>query len=141
MELDTRADRPVALMCAAALAVMAYCHIEDVGMKFGEHVYYMAGLFLANIALSLALIPLVLASDRLGPRRAAAVWGLAGGLAALTIACFIWSRTIGFPQMADHIGQWDALGLTSVGAEAVIVAASVRVLGARPVAVLEGRRP
>ena len=140
MEHSTRAGRPATLACAVALAGMAYCHIEDVGMKLDEHVYYMAGLFLANVGLSLALIPPVLAADRLAPRHARAVWATAGGLAALTIACFVWSRTIGFPQMSDHIGQWDALGLTCVGFESVIVALSARVLYARPVAALEGRR-
>ena len=34
--------------CAVALAGMAYCHIKDVGMKFDEHVYYMAALFAAT---------------------------------------------------------------------------------------------
>ena len=140
MVLHTRAGTPASAVCAVALAGMAYCHGEDVGMKFDEHVYYMAGLFCANIALSLALIPLILTSDLLGRRWAAAVWAAAGGLAALTIAGFVWSRTIGFPQMADHIGDWDGLGLTSVAFETVIVAASAWVLGARPVAALEGRR-
>ena len=140
MALHRHAGTPATVACAVALAGMAYCHIEDVGMKLDEHVYYMAGLFGANIALSLALIPLILASDRLGPRRAAGAWAAAGGLAALTIACFIWSRTIGFPQMADHIGRWDALGLASVGCEAAIVATSAWVLTARPVPALEGGR-
>jgi hypothetical protein len=136
----TRAGTPETVVCAVALAGMAYCHVEDVGMKLDEHVYYMAGLFLATIALSLALIPLILASGRLGPPWGAAAWAAAGGLAALTIACFLWSRMIGFPQMADHIGEWDALGLTSVAFEAVIVAASARVLSASPAPALEGRR-
>jgi uncharacterized membrane protein YedE/YeeE len=140
-ERSAGAQSSTALVLAVvALAGMAYCHIKDVGMKFDEHVYYMAALFLANIALALALIPLVLAADRLGPRRGAAVWAAAGGLAALTIACFLWSRTIGFPQMADHIGEWDPLGLGAVALEAVIVAASAWVLNARPVPALQGRQ-
>jgi hypothetical protein len=138
--LHRRAGTPATVACAIALAGMAYCHIEDVGMKLDEHVYYMAALFGANIALSLALIPLILASDRLGPRRAAHAWAAAGSLAALTIGCFIWSRTIGFPQMADHVGEWDALGLSSVACEALIGLVSAWMLTARPVAALEGRR-
>jgi hypothetical protein len=141
MKLHTRPARPATLACAAALAGMAYCHIRDVGMKFDEHVYYMAGLFLADIALSLALIPLVLAGASLGPRRAAAVWAGAAALAGLTIAGFLWSRTVGFPQMRDHVGEWDALGLTSLVFEGVIVATGAYVLSARPAAVaaLEGQ--
>jgi hypothetical protein len=112
---------------AIALAGMAYCHISDVGMKLDEHVYYMAGLFFANIAASLALIPAVLTVERL-EHRARAVWASAGGLALLTIGGFLWSRTIGFPQMADHIGHWDVLGLTSLGFETVVVAVSTAML-------------
>jgi hypothetical protein len=112
-------------VCVVALAGMAYCHIRDVGMKFDEHVYYMATLFCCNIAASLALIPAVLALGARGDRHARAVWAAAGALALLTIAGFLWSRTLGFPQMEDHVGEWDRLGLASVAFEAVIVAVSV----------------
>jgi hypothetical protein len=92
-------------------------------MKFDEHVYYMAGLFCANIAASIALA-------------LAAVWFAGRGsldwfrrtvtasvaLAVLTIGGFLWSRTVGFPQMEDHIGEWDTLGITSLVFEGMIVA-------------------
>src|SRR3954463_5980967 len=111
------ADRPgppgaaiVTGVCVLALAGMAYCHIKDVGMKFDEHVYYMATLFCCNIVASLLLIPAVVVSGGRGDRRAWAVWATAGALALLTIAGFLWSRTIGFPQMEDHVGEWDRLG-------------------------------
>src|SRR5262245_58837434 len=91
-------------VCVVALAGMAYCHLKDVGMKFDERVYYMAGLFCANIAVSLLLIPLVVAFGGRGDRSAQAVWAAAAGLAAVTIAGFLYSRTIGFPQMEDHVG-------------------------------------
>jgi len=111
---------------------MAYCHIQDVGMKFDEHVYYMATLFCCNIAASLALIPAVLWVERLPVRSQAFVWAAAGALAALTIVGFVWSRTIGFPQMADHVGEWDTLGLTSVGFEILVVTVSGWMLAALP---------
>src|SRR4051794_149235 len=113
-----------------ALAGMAYCHIRDVGMKFDEHVYYMAMLFCCNIVASLLLIPAVVAFGRRGDRRARAVWAAAGALALLTIVGFLWSRTIGFPQMRDHVGEWDGLGLASLAFEAVIVLAGVTQLRA-----------
>src|SRR5689334_7383088 len=70
-----------------ALAGMAYCHISDVGMKFDEHVYYMAGLFCCNIAASLLLIPAVaVAGD--ASRRGRLAWLAAATLALLTIAGF-----------------------------------------------------
>jgi hypothetical protein len=111
-------------VCVVALAGMAYCHIKDVGMKFDEHVYYMAMLFCCNIAASLLLIPAVIVYGNGHDRRARAVWMAAGALSLLTIAGFLWSRTIGFPQMQDHVGEWDALGLTSVAFESLILALS-----------------
>ena len=112
-------------VCVVALAGMAYCHIKDVGMKFDEHVYYMATLFCCNIVASLLLIPAVVVFGRRGDRQGRAVWAAAGALALLTIAGFLWSRTIGFPQMQDHVGEWDGLGLASLAFEAVIVLVSV----------------
>jgi hypothetical protein len=112
------------LLAVVGLAGMAYCHIRDVGMKFDEHVYYMASLFCCNIAASIALIPAVLWSGTASSRARAYIWGGAALLAALTIVGFLWSRTIGFPQMADHVGEWDALGLTSVGFEALVIGVS-----------------
>src|SRR4051795_4340699 len=111
-------------VCVVALAGMAYCHIKDVGMKFDEHVYYMATLFCCNIVASLLLIPAVVVFGGRGDRRARAVWAAAGALALVTIAGFLWSRTIGFPQMEDHVGEWDRLGLASAAFEAVIVLVS-----------------
>jgi hypothetical protein len=107
---------------------MAYCHIKDVGMKFDEHVYYMAALFSCNIAASLALIPLVIFTTTGSGRAARRTWACAGALAVSTIVGFIWSRTIGFPQMEDHVGEWDTLGITSLGCEGLVVAASASML-------------
>src|SRR4051795_3440799 len=117
-------------VCVVALAGMAYCHIKDVGMKFDEHVYYMATLFCCNIVASLLLIPAVVVFGGRGDRRARAVWAAAGALALLTIVGFLWSRTIGFPQMQDHVCEWDGLGLTSLAFEAVIVLVSATQLRA-----------
>ena len=116
-----------------ALAGMAYCHIKDVGMKFDEHVYYMAALFCGNIAASLLLIPAVLIFGDRGDRREIAVWAAVGALASLTIAGFLWSRTVGFPQMEDHVGEWDVLGLSSLAFESVLVLVSLRQLAGMPV--------
>jgi hypothetical protein len=112
---------------AGGLAGMAYAHIRDVGDKIEEHVEYMAALFFANIALSLLLIVALFAL----PGRRMEVYAAAASLAALTIAGFMWSRTIGFPQMEDHVGQWDALGLASVAFEALVVVASFLAVQAR----------
>jgi hypothetical protein len=106
-----------------ALAGMAYCHIKDVGMKFDEHVYYMAALFCANIAASIALALLAVWFAGRGSLESFRRTVTASvGLAVLTIGGFVWSRTVGFPQMADHIGEWDTLGITSLVFEGMIVA-------------------
>jgi hypothetical protein len=117
-----------AACCAAGLAGMAYCHIKDVQMKFDEEIYYMAVLFCCNIAASIALIPLVIYAPRLSVRTARMVWASAGTLAAVTIVGFIWSRTIGFPQMDDHVGDWSTLGITSLIFEGLVVAISAATL-------------
>jgi hypothetical protein len=112
-----------------ALAGMAYCHIKDVGMKFEEDVYYMAILFCCNIALSLALIPALIWSELKGSDHTRRLlWGGAAALAAVTIAGFVWSRTVGFPQMEDHVGEWDTLGVTSLVFEGTIVLMGALVL-------------
>ena len=127
-----RRERWALTVGVVALAGMAYCHIRDVGMKFDEHVYYMAALFCCNIAASLALLAVaLLVALRRQPFDARPLWWCAGALALLTIAGFIWSRTIGFPQMADHIGDWDALGVSSLAFEAALALTSVCALRTR----------
>jgi hypothetical protein len=125
-----RPEKPAALgIAAVALAGMAYCHIKDVGMKFEEDVYYMAILFCCNIALSLWLIPGLIWAELQGSEHTRRLlWGGAAALAAVTIAGFVWSRTVGFPQMEDHVGEWDTLGITSLIFEGAIVLVSVLVL-------------
>jgi hypothetical protein len=130
--IDSRSNatrRPANLaavgVAAVALAGMAYCHIKDVGMKFDEDVYYMAILFCCNIALSLWLIPGLIWCELEGSVRVRRMlWGAAGALAAVTIAGFVWSRTVGFPQMDDHVGEWDTLGITSLVFEGVVILVS-----------------
>jgi hypothetical protein len=116
---------PAVAAAVVGLAGMAYCHLSDVGMKFDEHVYYMAVLFCANIAVSIALIPLLLLVTVARPASwAQYVWIGAGALALLTIAGFLWSRTVGFPQMRDHVGEWDAIGVSSLWFEAAVLLTS-----------------
>src|SRR5215207_2925685 len=124
--LTRRPENTAALgVAAVALTGMAYCHIKDVGMKFEEDILYMAILFCCNIALSLWLVPLLIWSELQGSERVRRmVWGAAGALAVVTIAGFVWSRTVGFPQMDDHVGEWDTLGITSLIFEGVVILVS-----------------
>ena len=137
-----RPENPAALgVAAVALAGMAYCHIKDVGTKFEEDVYYMAILFCCNIALSLWLIPGLIWGELEGSARVRRMlWGAAAALAAVTIAGFVWSRTVGFPQMDDHVGEWDTLGITSVIFEVVVILVSGLMLSTLAVHRSPGRR-
>jgi hypothetical protein len=134
MYTQTRAvDEPGSLaalgLASVALAGMAYVHIRDIGMKFDEHVYYMAGLFCCDISLSLALIPALILVELRGSTRSRQItWAATAVLAAATVVGFVWSRTIGFPQMADHVGNWDALGISSLVFEGILVALSLVML-------------
>ena len=113
-----QAFRQVAWWVAVvALAGMAYCHVEDLGMKLEESICYMssAQLLSGNIAASLLLISVfVVARVKRSARLQETAWAAAGVLAGLTILGFVFSRTAGFPNMEDHVGEWDSLGLASL---------------------------
>jgi hypothetical protein len=50
------------------------------------------------------------------------VWMLSAVLAANAMAGYLWSRTIGLPQIEDHVGAWnDAFGTASLVFEATLI--------------------
>src|SRR4051812_50167101 len=89
-------------VCVVALTGMGYCHIKDVGMKFDEHVYYMAYLFSANIAASFALAGFAVACClfRGGKGVRGALLG-AGGLAPRTNGGLVWGPAARVSPMGD----------------------------------------
>jgi hypothetical protein len=102
-------------LMSLALLGMAVTHGLDARMKIDEHVWYMFGLFCCNIVAAL-LVMAALLFRPLDWR----LWAAASALALLTIAFYVWSRTAGFPQMADHIGDWaNADGNASLVCEAI----------------------
>jgi hypothetical protein len=106
---------------AVCLAGVAVTHLIDLPDKL-EEAHYMAALFCALIVASL-----VLATALLLGRRVRDAWLAAGVLAALTIAGFVASRTIGLPQLEDHVGVWgDPVGIASLVFEAALVALAAR---------------
>lgn len=110
----------------ASLVAMSFCHLVDVQEKVDEGVMYMAYIFYAHIALTVLLAVIAIVSTVYGSldwlRRTSRVAVL---LSVVTVAGFIWSRMLGLPQMEDHVGKWDSLGLVSVVfALTVIVAGS-----------------
>jgi FtsP/CotA-like multicopper oxidase with cupredoxin domain len=107
----------VRLAGVAGLVGIAVTHLLDLPDKLSE-AHYMAALFCALIAASLALaVPIAL--DRATRR----VWPLAGLLSATTIAGYVVSRTVGLPQLGDHVGMWhDNVGTASLVCESAVIA-------------------
>jgi hypothetical protein len=105
---------------------IAVTHILDVGHKF-EEAPYLATLFVALILMSLAVSALFLVARRLD-----GAWVLSIPLAALPLMGYVLSRTVGLPQIADHVGHWnDPVGTASLVFELLLLGMA---LGARSLA-------
>jgi len=105
--------RLTGVVCLVGVAVT---HLIDLPDKL-EEAHYMAALFCALIAASLVLAAAI-ALDR----HALVAWVAAGALAALTIAGYVLSRSVGLPQLEDHVGMWtDPVGIASLVFEATLV--------------------
>jgi hypothetical protein len=108
-----------------ALVVTGGVHLALVPEHF-EEATYSGWLFLADSVAALALAAALLVTDRVW------LWAASGGVAALTVAAYVLSRTAGLPQLGDDIGNWtEPLSFPALVAEvAVVVIALVRVSGA-----------
>ena len=120
-EVDERvalADRwPVRLL--VLLAAIAVIHLEDIAGKFEETPYLGVGYVLLIAGCAVAAMLLVRA-DRVDHRLG---WAFAGGLAALTLLGFVWTRTVGLLQATDDRGNWhETLGVWSMLTEGALVA-------------------
>jgi hypothetical protein len=121
-------DRALAVICLGGIAVT---HLTDLPEKI-EEAPYMALLFCGLIVASTGL-GIALATGR----RAAVLWPLTGAIALSPLIGYVLSRSVGLPQLEDHVGDWlNPAGAASLIFEAVLVALSARHL-ARPRA---GRR-
>jgi hypothetical protein len=109
-------DRGSAVVCLAAIAVT---HLTDLPEKL-EEAPYMAVMFCGLIAASAGLgILLAVGRDD------AIVWWMAGTVALLPLIGYVLSRSVGLPQLEDHVGDWlSPAGVVSIVAEAVLVALS-----------------
>jgi hypothetical protein len=107
-------DRAIAVVCLAAIAVT---HLTDLPEKI-EEAPYMAALFCGLIVASAGL-GILFASGR----DDAIVWLIAGGVGLMPLIGFALSRSVGLPQLEDHVGDWlNPAGVVSIAAEAVLVA-------------------
>jgi hypothetical protein len=105
--------RGIAVACLVGIAVT---HLLDLPDKL-EEAHYMAALSCALIAASL-----VLAGALVADRRAGVALAAGGVLAAMTILGYVLSRTVGLPQLEDHVGMWnDPVGIASLVFEATLV--------------------
>jgi hypothetical protein len=113
------ATRAVAVVCLGGVAVT---HLIDLPDKLDE-AHYMAALFILLIAASLALLAVVVAGRRVDLALVAA-----GVLSAMTIAGYVLSRSVGLPQIEDHVGMWlDPDGIASLAFEATLVVLAAQV--------------
>ena len=106
----------------AALAVIIYVHLADLGGKLSE-VPYLGYAYIALVIGSLLAAVLILRNNRQG-------WTLGGALALGAIIAYALTRTTGLPSAMDDIGNWlEPLGVVALISEAVMVALSGYVLG------------
>jgi hypothetical protein len=115
----TARTRLIAIVCLGGVAIT---HLMDLPHKLMEAPY----LAIAFCALITASTLLALAVVHEGGGRTAIL--LSGVLAAMTIAGFVVSRSVGLPLIEDHVGDWFGIaGVASLVFETVLVALAVRV--------------
>ena len=106
------------MLLVTLLAGVAVTHASDLLDKLSEATYLAVGF--GGLIVGSGLAALVIATrDRDGLVRR-----LAAAVCALTIAGYLVSRTIGLPQIPDHVGHWaDPWGTASLVVEAALVVA------------------
>lgn len=111
---------------AACLVGVAATHATEVAHKL-DHAPYAGVLFVLLIAGSLVLAVAPVAG--VAPR---AAWSLTGALALSAMGAYVSSRTVGMPQMGDHVGHWlEPAGAASLAFEAALVVIAAGAAGAR----------
>jgi hypothetical protein len=112
-----RRQAALRLLGILGLAGVAVAHAMDLGSHV-DHAPYLAVLFCALIA-TCALLSIALAV-RWQPR---ATWALAVAASAGAIGAFLLSRTVGLPQIADHVGDWgEPAAVAALACEAAVAA-------------------
>ena len=126
-----RTVRPVpdatTLLAVACLASVAGSHLADLPHKL-EEAPYLAVLFCALIGASLLLAACLIAG-----RFVPLAWRAAVVLCVLAIAGYVLSRSVGLPQIEDHVGDWlDPWGVVAVTSEAVLIGLGLAAWRAAP---------
>ena len=117
--------RPERWVLAAAALVAAGAHVPVIGPHLDE-APYMGVLFVVLTVGCLAIAATALVRD------ATAVYGLAVLTCGLAVLGYAATRIVAFPMLGDDVGNWlEPLGVLSVAAELVAVAAAVSALASR----------
>jgi hypothetical protein len=117
---------PLRWVMAAAASIAAAAHIPVVAPHL-EEAPYMGVLF---ILLTIACATLAVAAVVYD---APAIYLAAATICGLTIIGYAATRIVAFPMLADDVGNWlEPLGVVSIIAETIVVAASIAALRSRP---------
>jgi hypothetical protein len=126
--LVVRGDGPFSLLAViAAFGSLgeAAAHVPVAAPHLAEAPYIGIGFVLLVIAGVYLAVRLLLAPGEL-------VWAATGLVGAAAVLGYVASRTVGLPQIGDDVGAWwDALGLTAVCCELLMVAAATAHVVAR----------
>jgi len=125
--LDDHRSVTAGVFCLIGIAA---AHLLDLPGHW-QDAPYIAVLFGLLAAASLALA--VLLARGVMPELA---WPAAGALAGTALVGFVWSRTIGLPQIEDHLGEWrDPVAIGALVFEVVLVGLTLPSLRSRAVRV------
>ena len=102
-----------------AVAVSAAAHVPVIGPHLHE-APYMGGLFIVlTVACTVLGVALSVRDSRL-------VYALVVLTCGLAVVGYVATRLVAFPMLADDVGNWlEPLGIVSITAEAVAVAAAI----------------
>ncbi len=117
--------RPVAILAAAGLLVVAIIHVID-GSGSLHNQLYVGGL---ELCLAVASVPLAVL---LAARPLPLLWHAAGALCTAALLAYVASRTTGLPGAADDIGnRGQPLGVLTVAVEVAVITAAGLVIWSR----------
>ena len=117
---------PQRWVLAGAALVAAAAHVPVIAPHLRE-APYMGVLFVLLTTACTVLAAAALVRD------AWPVYALATLTCGLAVAGYAATRLVAFPELADDVGNWlEPLGVVSVAAERVVVAAAVSALRRRP---------
>lgn len=107
-------NSPLRWWAAPMLLVNALVHLPLIPGHLRE-APYVGVLFIALTLACVALSVLLLVADT------PATWAASAGVVALALVAFVFSRTIGLPDLGHDVGNWtEPLGFPAVLAEMVV---------------------